>query len=520
MGSCECGTTTHDQCHYHLTFAAPVYSVPCWRWCRCSGWLSFAGWPALGPCGDGWPWRCSARWCSWPGAGGGRGPDGPRSADRLTVIFLLDQSLSIPPARRRAMIDYVNAEVRKHAAGSDRAGVIVFGRDAAIEIPPFDDEIRLGSTIESLLDPEYTNLAAAMKLAQATFPEDAAKRIVLVSDGNQNQGNALEQAQGLAAAGIGIDVVPVRYPQPGRGGRRAGHPARRHPPRPAVRPADRREQQRATCGPATRARSTAGWSSRRSPTISRWCSATSRSCCRRARRCSRSGSRSTRRTSTPTRPASFPTRPEDDAMPQNNRATAFTHVAGKGQVLLIEDYEHRGEHDLLVHRLRQQGLEVAVRATDQLFTSLAELQPFDTVVLANVPRATSEDVSFSDEQIDMLVRNTQQMGAGLVMLGGPNSFGAGGWTGTGTGKGHAGRFPDPQRQGRAPRALVMLMHASEIATGNHIQKADRQGGHQGPQQPGLLRRDALGGQRAVDRRPRAGARWRSTATGCWRRSTA
>ena len=34
--------------------------------------------------------------------------------------------------------------------------------------------------------------------------------------------------------------------------------------------------------------------------------------------------------------------------------------------------------------------------------------------------------SFSDEQIRMLVRNLE-MGAGLVMLGGRNSFGAGGW---------------------------------------------------------------------------------------------
>ena len=139
-------------------------------------------------------------------------PGGAETSDRLTVIYLLDQSFSIPAAKRRAMIDYVNAEVKKHRAqASDRAGVIVFGREASIEIPPFDDEIHLGASIEGLLDPECTNLAAAMKLAQATFPEDSARRIVLVSDGNQNQGNALEQAQALAAAGMGINVVPVRY---------------------------------------------------------------------------------------------------------------------------------------------------------------------------------------------------------------------------------------------------------------------------------------------------------------------
>ncbi len=106
------------------------------------------------------------------------------------------------------MIKYVKDEVHAHRHDKDRAGVIVFGRDAAIELPPFDDDLQMGNSIESLFDPQATNIAAAMKLAQATFPEDAARRIVLVTDGNQNQGNALEQAQALAAAGIGIDVVP------------------------------------------------------------------------------------------------------------------------------------------------------------------------------------------------------------------------------------------------------------------------------------------------------------------------
>ena len=93
------------------------------------------------------------------------------------------------------MIKYVKEEVRAHRRDKDRAGVIVFGREAAIELPPFDDDLQMGNSIESLFDPQATNIAAALKLAQATFPEDAARRIVLVTDGNQNQGNALEQAQ-------------------------------------------------------------------------------------------------------------------------------------------------------------------------------------------------------------------------------------------------------------------------------------------------------------------------------------
>ena len=39
-------------------------------------------------------------------------------------------------------------------------------------------------------------------------------------------------------------------------------------------------------------------------------------------------------------------------------------------------------------------------------------------------------MGFSDEQIAALVRNRSRLGSGLVMLGGPNSFGAGGWGST------------------------------------------------------------------------------------------
>ena len=81
-------------------------------------------------------------------------------------------------------------------------------------------------------------------------------------------------------------------------------------------------------------------------------------------------------------------------MPQNNQATAFTHVRGKGRVLLIEDAEHKGEFDYLVAAAagEQHRGGVAEPAT-QLFTSLAELQAYDCVVLGNVPRSSGADAN-------------------------------------------------------------------------------------------------------------------------------
>ena len=387
-----------------------------------------------------------------------------RTSDKLTVIYLLDQSLSIPPERRQAMVAFVNKAIQEHREGEDRVGVIVFGREAAIEIPPFDDDVQVPGAIESKLDPEYTNLAAAMKLAQASFPEDAAKRIVIVSDGNENLGDAIQQAQALAGAGIGIDVVPVRYRS------RAEVVVER-----MTIPSDVRRGQpfdlRVVVSNSTQpeAGHSGGVAGRLVIT-----QATG----------DQSEVLSDQRVEIPpgkkvfgvrqkiTEPDFYqyearfiPERPEDDGMPQNNRATTFTHVRGKGQVLLIENYEHKGQYERLAKALRSQNLQVTIQSSDQLFSGLGELRPFDAVILANVHHR-----DLTDAQVKMLVANTQQMGAGLVMIGGPNSFGAGGWDETELEKAMPVDFRIKSAKVVPRGALAMLMHASEIARGNHWQK--------------------------------------------------
>jgi len=76
--------------------------------------------------------------------------------------------------------------------------------------PAFDDTSSksAGWTATSTSAPTHES-RAALKLAKASFPEDAAKRIVVVSDGNENLGDARSLAATLAQDGIGIDVAPV-----------------------------------------------------------------------------------------------------------------------------------------------------------------------------------------------------------------------------------------------------------------------------------------------------------------------
>jgi uncharacterized membrane protein len=389
-----------------------------------------------------------------------------RTSDKLTVLYLLDRSMSVPSGDHKAEIDYFNASVAEQRKDLDRAGAIIFGRDATIEIPPFDDAVKIPGAIESTVDTEFTDLASAMKLAQASFPEDAAKRIVILSDGNQNLGNAVEQAKLLANAGVGIDVVPIRY---------------------------RARQEiivdRVTIPPDIRL----GQSFDIRVVVTNTCEPTAKSSGEVKGRLlieRKAGDRTDtvsdeRKTLVPGKNV-FTVRQEIESpqfytyqahfvpdklagdLPQNNRATAFTHIQGKGRILLIENGDEdatRGEFDTLVERLKKQNLEVDVKSTSELFTTLGELQPYDSVLLADVPRE-----QFTDGQISMLVRNTQQMGAGLVMFGGRNSFGAGGWNDTEMEKAMPVDFQIKSAKVLPRGALVMLFHASEMAEGNFWQK--------------------------------------------------
>ncbi len=393
--------------------------------------------------------------------------------DRVTVMYLLDQSESIPLAKRQVMLKYVKNNVLKHRdeAREDRAGIIVFGRDATIEIPPYDDAIPLNRLESTLGRSDATNLESALSLAQASMEEDTSRRIVIVTDGNENLGQARRLARRLAESGIGIDVVPVQLDTSNEvlvekldlpTNIRKGQPFEM---RIVVNNFGDGEVTAPSKGKLRLTQTVAGEDSlllEEDITLD-------------------PGKNVIPLRHQIEQPAPYqyhaewiPSTKESDGLRQNNAATAYTYVRGKGRVLLIEDPKRLGDFDLLVESLRDANIEVVMQPSNQLFSSLAELQAYDAVILAGVPRVSGESsdqiTSFSDEQIDMLVSNTQQLGAGLLMIGGPEAFGAGGWTGTKIEKAMPVDFKIKNTKIQAVGALACIMHASEMADGNHWQK--------------------------------------------------
>ena len=390
-----------------------------------------------------------------------------RRSDTLSTLFLLDASESIPGEWHERMFDFVNrASTSKSKRPGDQVGVIAFGTEARVEVPPVPEPPVL-TRFESRIETDHTDLADALKLAMATFPEDSARRLVVLSDGNENRGRALEQALAAAGQNIQIDVVPIDY---------------RYDEEVLV--------EKVTAPPDVKQGDTVELN------VVLRAAAPVRG---KLQMFQRSGNYQTSVTGNPieielergvsvktlkqtiTEPnfytftAEFvPEEGSGDRRRINNSAEGFVSARGAAHVLLIEGT--RGEHDELAQALRSKKIQVTslvapgfgasgVETGDQLPTDLAELQLYDAVILANVPKD-----SFTEPQMQMLEMNTHELGAGLIMLGGPNSFGAGRWNKTPIERALPVDMDIKDQRVLGKSALVMVMHASEIPEGNYWQK--------------------------------------------------
>jgi uncharacterized protein YegL len=117
-----------------------------------------------------------------------------------SIVYLLDQSRSVEG-------DYSSwiGDSLKAMDSRDRAAVMGFGRDTSLLKPFSMDQL---PALASSADAEFTDLAGSLESAYSLLPGSGG-RIVLISDGLENIGDALGLGEMLAAAGVPVDVVPV-----------------------------------------------------------------------------------------------------------------------------------------------------------------------------------------------------------------------------------------------------------------------------------------------------------------------
>lgn len=123
----------------------------------------------------------------------------------VTTIFLVDVSDSVKEQRSEA-IRFVNEAV-KQKGKRDYIGVIAFGKAPRVE--QYVDRELSFTEFQTDVPREATDLEEAVKIALAELPEESAKRIVLITDGNENEGDLRKTAANVVASGCDFQVLKL-----------------------------------------------------------------------------------------------------------------------------------------------------------------------------------------------------------------------------------------------------------------------------------------------------------------------
>jgi len=315
------------------------------------------------------------------------------------IVVVADRSQSMPPNSGAVQKEVVDL-LRKAMGPDDRLAVVSFGRTVAVEQPPAPEPF--AGFVHEVGD-DASNLAEGLETALTLVPRDAPGKILVLSDGRWTGRDPAALAAYAAARNIPIDY---RFSQRST----ANDLAITHlEAPPSVAPGEsflitawvqvptaqtvsyelRRGEERLRAG-----------EERLGPGLNRL---TFRD------RAGEPGTQSYMLTVVGS---------GDDPVPENNRARFLVGVQGPRPILHITEAKSSG-----LARLLQAGrLPIKVQAPEDYHWSLEELSKYSAVLIENVPAEKIGDAGMAN--LAVWVRET---GSGLMLTGGRNSYGTGGY---------------------------------------------------------------------------------------------
>jgi len=125
-----------------------------------------------------------------------------------STVFVIDRSRSINNSTTASISEWVSNAL-DGAGSNDRAAVITFGSSADVAASAVHpDDVERNWPGPEPAERQNTNLESALALARS-LPLGGSRRIVLISDGAENIGSAMNQVGQAASDGTPIDVLPV-----------------------------------------------------------------------------------------------------------------------------------------------------------------------------------------------------------------------------------------------------------------------------------------------------------------------
>ncbi|HVY70014.1 MAG TPA: VWA domain-containing protein, partial [Verrucomicrobiae bacterium] len=363
-----------------------------------------------------------------------------RPLEGMNVFFVLDRSDSVPSPQQEAARAFVNKLAAKKKT-IDRAGALVFGTSASIESsanPALDLQ-----KIQAVVGTERTDIAGAIRLGTAAFPENGQKRLVLLTDGNENLGDTMAAVMAAKPLGVSIDVVPL-------GVARGNDVSIQKVTMPSQLKKGQTFEVK-IFAQADKAQEGTVRLYRKDQLLGE------------QKVHLEAGKNLFSFPQTLTDPGFYNYDVQLDApgdlVPQNNRATGFTSVKGDPRVLIVST--QKDQDDKLASVLKSANLDVNLVDMGGFPGSLPEMQSYDAIFLSNVAAG-----DLGDTMMKLIESAVRDFGVGLVCIGGDQAYAAGGYRGTPLESTLPVEMELSSKKVLPSGALVIVCHATEYPNGN------------------------------------------------------
>ncbi|MGD0091865.1 MAG: glutamine amidotransferase, partial [Planctomycetota bacterium] len=370
--------------------------------------------------------------------------------DTLTVVFALDVSKSVPVSERQRALEFVKKTLPGKRA-DDKVGLLVFGGRAEWEVSPTAlFNAPEAQNIRASALPDATNIEVGLQRALASAGDDARRRVILFTDGRQTAGDVAEELKRAVSQGVDVWIVPLK-----RGDEAEMLVEKIVLPSELLweQPFDVHVFVRSNITARARVHLYTGDKASSDPPPQTVELVPGKN------RVTFAGLRMRSGGAKEVRAVLEPLNRSDDTLSENNEAFAFTDVQTENRVLIMTSDLAEVKH--LLAALEGERMTLDVRAGASLPDNPEAYRAYDCIVLANIARGF-----LSEQQMKVIESCVKDQGAGLLMIGGDQSFGAGGYLNTPVEDALPVQMDLRNQRVMPSGALCIVLHTCEFADGN------------------------------------------------------
>ena len=378
------------------------------------------------------------------------GPARVVQSGKRSLVMVLDLSQSLGEEGLKAVFARADA-IHKQLPRDVECSFVTLGDEPSVLSPETKLEASAGQIEWQKKHGRDSDYGKAIEFATALFPAGTSRHIVVIGDGHETRGSFLESAKDAAASGIKLHVAPVSGPK-----------------KPDIRVRELApNRSRLHEGASLKLRTVVESTVDGSGTLKLFENGVEVD----KRQISVKSGELHEETFTRTPSVrniykyravveGFP----NDTISANNDALTIVDVRGRLRLLYLEG--DPGEGQYLMQAMEKEGVQLELRQPGSLPSSLEEFAGYDGIIISDIPA-----FQVGDKAMTAMRDYVDKLGGGLIMLGGTNSFGVGGYYRTPIEDVLPVRLKSPDEEEKQSAALALVLDRSGSMAGEKLEMA-------------------------------------------------